>query len=79
MHQEKYFCYNWQAEPESFGPELRMTLDEDADYRALVAVADALIPTNPNFSAKDVTQYLHAHPEIVAINNNVRQKEVYEL
>lgn len=76
---EKYRCFNWEAEPESYGPDLRVTLDEKYDYEALVAIADALIPLDQNFSAKQITQFLHAHPEIVAINNKVRQKESYEL
>lgn len=79
MHQEKYRCYNWEAEPENYGPELRMTLDEDVDYQAITAVADALMQHDPDFSAKDVTQYLRAHPEVIAINANVRQKEAHEL
>lgn len=79
MHQQKYRCYNWEAEPESYGPELRMTLDEDVDYKAIITVADALVFGNSNFSAKDVTQYLRAHPEVIAINANVRQKEAHEL
>ena len=79
MHQDKYRCFNWEADAESYGPELRMTLDEDSDYKALITVAEALLPTKPNFSAKDVTQYLRAHPEVIAINANVRQKEANEL
>jgi spore coat polysaccharide biosynthesis protein SpsF len=77
-HPQKYRCYNWEADKESYGPELRMTLDEDSDYKALITVAEALLPTNPGFSAKDVTQYLRAHPDVIAMNKNVRQKEVHE-
>ena len=79
MHPEKYRLHNWVADKESFGPELRMTLDEQTDYEALSRVAKALLPEKPDFSAKDVTQYLRAHPEVVALNVNIRQKEAYEL
>jgi spore coat polysaccharide biosynthesis protein SpsF len=79
MHPEKYRLHNWVADAESHGPELRMTLDEDSDYQALQSVAAALLPIDPNFSAKDVTQYLRVHPEVVALNANVRQKEANEL
>jgi spore coat polysaccharide biosynthesis protein SpsF len=78
-HQEKYRCRNWEAPEEAYGPELRMTLDEESDYRALCAVADALLPQHPDFSAGDVVQYLRAHPEVVALNASVRQKEPHEL
>ena len=79
MHPEKFRCHNWIADSESYGPELRMTLDEEADYKALTLVAEALLPQYPNFSAKDVTQYLRAHPKVVALNDSVRQKEAHEL
>lgn len=78
-HPERYRLYNWEAEPECYGADLRMTLDERADLLALNKVAEALLPEHPHFSAKDVTQYLRAHPEVVAINQAVRQKEVHEL
>lgn len=79
MHPEKYRCLNWVAQPENRAPEFRMTLDEESDYMALTAVAEALAPQKPLFTAEDVVQYLRAHPETVAINANVRQKEAYEL
>jgi spore coat polysaccharide biosynthesis protein SpsF (cytidylyltransferase family) len=79
MHPEKYTTYNWEAAGELIAPKFRMTLDEESDYRAICAVADALLPEHPNFTVADVTNYLRAHPEVVAINDNVRQKEAHEL
>ena len=78
-HKEKYRCYNFEAEPECFGPELRVTLDEQNDYLMLCKVAEALIPEKPLFTAVDITQYLRAHPEVVSINNAVSQKNPNEL
>lgn len=79
MHPEKYRLYNWVADEASVGPELRMTLDEDADYLALSTVADALLPQNTNFSVRDVVRYLRTHPEVIAMNDSVMQKEAHEL
>jgi spore coat polysaccharide biosynthesis protein SpsF len=79
MHPERYRLRNWRAEPECHGPDLRVTLDERADYDVMTRIADALAPTRPSFTAADVTRYLRAHPEIVAINKEVRQKEAHEL
>lgn len=79
MHPEKYRCHNWEADKDTYGPTLRMTLDEESDYKALTTVAEALLPEYPQFSAREVTTYLRAHPEIVALNANVKQKEAYEL
>jgi len=78
-HPENYRCYNWEADAESFGPELRVTLDEDADYQVLERVAQALKPLGDTFSARDVVQFLREHPDIAAINAEVRQKEAHEL
>lgn len=78
-HPEKYQVYNWEAPQELVAPKFRMTLDEESDYRAICTVAEALLPEHPNFTVADVTNYLRAHPEVVAINNNVRQKEAREL
>ncbi len=79
QHPEKYRVYNWEAPSDLTEPRFRMTLDEESDYRAICAVASALLPEYPNFTVKDVTHYLREHPEVVAINNNVRQKEAHEL
>lgn len=78
-HPEKYRAYNWEAPPELIAPKFRMTLDEELDYIAICAVADALLPQHPNFTVSDVTAYLRAHPEIVLINSNIRQKSAEEL
>ena len=78
MHPEKYRCYNWEAPPEAHGPELRVTLDEQADYEALKMVAQAMAQKK-DFSAEDVVGYLRLHPEVAALNKDVRQKEPHEL
>jgi spore coat polysaccharide biosynthesis protein SpsF len=78
-HPEKYRCHGWVADADSQGAAFRMTLDERDDYRALNMVAEALLPQTLNFSAREVVQYLRAHPEVAAQNAHVRQKEAYEL
>lgn len=81
MHPEHYRLKSWVAPPECFGPEQRMTLDEDSDYQALTVVAEALATDFPDqtWDAPAVTTYLRAHPEVVAINAGVRQKDAHEL
>ena len=79
MHPELYRTYNWEAPPELVAPSFRMTLDEESDYRAISTVADALTSEHPNFTVRDVTNYLRTHPEVVAMNDNVKQKSAEEL
>jgi spore coat polysaccharide biosynthesis protein SpsF len=78
-HPELFKLHNWVATPEEHGPELRVTLDEESDYELIKAVFEALYPSNPNFTAGDVVQWLYKHPDIIALNKNVRQKEASEL
>ena len=56
-------------------PELRLTLDTAEDYQLISAVYEALWPQNEDFSANDVVQFLKSHPELVAINANIIQKQ----
>ncbi len=79
MHPDMYRCHNWSARPEERGPELRVTLDEQADYEALDRIARELTNVKPQFGAADVVAYLRAHPDVAALNATVRQKEAYEL
>ncbi|MFA6279082.1 MAG: glycosyltransferase family protein [Candidatus Paceibacterota bacterium] len=77
-HPERYRCCNWEAPKDSYGPELRVTLDEEADYQVLQDIFEAMKDKN-NFSAPDVVRFLLDHPEVAEQNSNVRQKELYEL
>ncbi len=78
-HKDRFRCYNFEADQDTYGPDLRMTLDEENDYKALCAVADALLPQDPYFSATAIVKYLRNHPEVVAINAETKQKKAYEL
>lgn len=78
-HPELYRTHNWEAPAELVAPHFRMTLDEASDYKAICTVAEALLPQHPDFTVSDVTRYLQNHPEVVAINNAVRQKTAEEL
>ncbi len=79
MHPEKYRLAGFAASPEATAPELRVVLDEPADYELVSRVFDALYPVNPDFTVEDVVGYLHAHPEVAAINSQVKGKAAHEL
>lgn len=78
MHPELFSLHNWEALPPEYGPNLRVTLDEDSDYRVICAIFEALYPTNKKFSARDVVQWLLTNPRVIEVNKYVKQKEVWE-
>lgn len=64
----------WKAPADLHWPELRLTVDEPADYELVRRVFETLYPANPGFSATDVLGLLRQHPEWVLLNSAVRQK-----
>ena len=63
-----------EAGPELYQPDLEVTLDTAEDYRLIQAVFQALLPTNPDFSALDVVNLLRQQPELLALTREVKRK-----
>ena len=61
------------AEADAEGLEFRLCVDEENDFRLVGAVLEALYPDNPDFGWRDLVAYLREHPELAAINADVRQ------
>lgn len=74
----KYRVRMWQATPEYYGPDLRLTLDEPADYELINTIFELLLPADDDFSGADVVNLLRKRPDLAAINKHVRQKDVTE-
>ena len=64
----------WEAPAELRWPELRLTIDEPADYDLVRRVFERLYPLEPNFGAREVVAVLRQRPDWVAIDRAVRQK-----
>ena len=77
-HPETFRIYNWAAAGEYHWPDLRVTLDERADYELLNIIFKCLLPINEDFTALDVIRFLRDNPQLLAINQHVRQKELSE-
>ncbi len=60
------------------GSQYRLTVDTPEDYEVLKAVFAALYAPNKPFVLQEVADWLQAHPEIAAINRNIRQKHFTE-
>lgn len=63
---------------EEYWPDLAITLDEEGDYRLLARIFDELHPVRPDFATRDVLRLLRAKPDWLALNRNVRRKELHE-
>lgn len=77
-HPEQFRVKNWLANPEAHAPEMRLTLDEPDDLTLIDRVFSELLPSKPDFSAEDVVALLKRKPELLAINEHVRQKQIQE-
>ena len=77
-HPDRYKLHNWTAGDDYFGPEFRVTLDEQADFQLLEAIFGELYLKNNDFSAADVVALLRQRPDLVELNRYVKQKEISE-
>lgn len=77
-HPEIFRLLNWMPEKECYWPDLRVTLDEKADYELLNAIFEALLPVNEDFSVRDVVNLLRNNPQMLEINKYVKTKNPQE-
>lgn len=56
----------------------RITLDTTEDYEVISNIYEALYKPGNTYTMEDIICYLKQHPEVMAINCNVHQKEVKE-
>lgn len=68
----------WDAPHDLRAPDLRLTVDEPADYELVQRVFEALYPIRADFDARDVITLLRQRPDWARINAAVHQKEAAE-
>ena len=73
---EEFKLVNVQASGDLAWPELRITLDTQADYDLIHYLLDAL---GPNPSPARIIKHLKANPELLRINQSVKAKTPGEL
>lgn len=78
-HPNKFRLKNWKARGKMHRPDLRVTLDTQEDYIVLTKIIEKLHPLNPDFSAEDVVELLHQHPEWVSINSHIKHRHLSRL
>jgi spore coat polysaccharide biosynthesis protein SpsF len=52
---------------------MRWTVDTEADFRLVETVYRALLPRKETFAYSDILDFLHANPEVAAINTTNSQ------
>lgn len=78
-HNPKIFKLNGHnANPEEFGPQIRLTLDTKEDYEVIKTVFEALHREGDFFSARGIMAWLKKNPEILEVNRKVRKKALEE-
>ena len=77
-HPELFHRALWSAPPDLHWPDLRLTVDEPADYELVRRVFEALYPVKPDFGVSDVIALLRTRPDWVALNRDIRQKSPSE-
>jgi spore coat polysaccharide biosynthesis protein SpsF len=63
-----------QSNQENLG-HLRWTVDTPEDFELIKRILEALYPTNPSFTWKDVLVLLKAHPDWPLLNAHIEQKK----
>ncbi len=69
-----YTLLNVAAPPELTAPDLRLTVDEPADFELVKTVFEQLYPKNPAFTLAEILDLLRAEPELAAINRHIAQR-----
>jgi spore coat polysaccharide biosynthesis protein SpsF len=75
---QRFRLVNLMADRDLTWPDLRLTIDEQADYQLLKLIAEKLRDSNGMFSARDVISLLKREPDLIEINKHVRAKELQD-
>jgi spore coat polysaccharide biosynthesis protein SpsF len=75
-HPELFRIRQFHALPQETWPELRLTLDTDADKALFERVFDELYEPGRILRAGVVIDWMRAHPDVAAMNAGVEQKTV---
>jgi len=73
---DRFRLFNLLAPPELCRPDWRWTLDTPEDYAFITEVYARLYPQTPCFTSADIARLLLERPEIAALNQEIRQKQV---
>lgn len=75
-HPEIYISSNVEAPPDLRDPDIKFLLDTPRDFKFICATYDALYPTKPDFTCRDIIDLMRRKPELRAINAGVERTKV---
>jgi spore coat polysaccharide biosynthesis protein SpsF len=75
-HPEKYKIAPLPCPNELNFPDLRFTVDEQADFELIKTIFENLYPKNTNFSAAEAIQFLNSNHQLKNLNKNVAQRKL---
>jgi spore coat polysaccharide biosynthesis protein SpsF len=73
-HPERYRLHTVIMEEAEKHNDIRVTLDTAEDYALIEALFEALLPTNPTFTFRDVVELCRRRPELLELNRHIVQK-----
>lgn len=74
-HPDRYKMGHLPCPPGLNHPEIRLTVDELADFELVKTIFERLTPVNQDFKTIDIIKFLESNPEIKNINIHVKQKK----
>ncbi len=77
LNPEKFRLLNIEATKESYGPDIRVTIDQEEDYALLCAVYDYLYNIDPYFTVQQIVGLFKEKPWLKIINKKIVQKKIF--
>ena len=71
---DKFKQVNIEAAENVRRPDIRLTLDEEADYKVIDAVFSAFENNYKRCSCSDIIQFLESNPEILELNKKIKHR-----
>ena len=73
-HPKQYAVSDLPCPAHLFRPEVRLTVDEAADLEFVTKIFEALRPHNRFFDTEDILKFIDSNPQLLEINNKVKQR-----
>ncbi|OGX04557.1 MAG: hypothetical protein A3G87_05910 [Omnitrophica bacterium RIFCSPLOWO2_12_FULL_50_11] len=73
-HPERYRICNLEAPPWFHYPDLHLEVDTQEDFEVISAIYEHFYPSNPGFCLAQVIDFMNAHPELAALNQQTERR-----